>query len=224
MPRCHLTTARLLTIIATVALLTTRAQAQTSVLTQHNDNARTGANTGEIILTPSNVAGGNFGKIFTRTLDASVAGQVLYVPHLTVNGAVHNVIVAYTSNNSDNAPCSLYAFDADDPAQASPLWRHQFPNGARWTTAAPVIDVATNTVYALTKDTDDNGTTRLRAVDLLTGTERAGSPVTIAATVSGTGDGSTNGQVSFDTTHANGRPALLFACVVSKLKIGRAHV
>jgi hypothetical protein len=180
-----------------------------SVLTQHNDNARTGANLAETTLTPASVNSTSFGKLFTRTLDANVNGQVLYVPGLTINGGVHNVIYAYTSNNSNGSSCSIYAFDADDPNAAAPLWRHQLPNSAQWTTATPVIDPATHTLYALTKDTNDSGPTRLRAIDIITGNEKPGSPITIAASVPGIGDGNKSGVVSFDTTHANCRPGLL---------------
>ncbi len=180
-----------------------------AVPTQHNDNARTGANLQETILTPANVTTAKFGKLFTRNLDANVNGQVLYVPHVSINGAFHNVIYAYTSNNSNNSPCSLYAFDADDPAASAFLWRHQFTNSAQWTQCAPAIDIQNQIIYVLTKDNNDNGATRMRALSLTTGAELPGSPITVAASVPGTGDGSVNGVVSFDTSHANCRPGLL---------------
>jgi hypothetical protein len=185
------------------------AVAQVSVLTQHYDNLRTGANRSETTLTLSNVGVTTFGKLFTRSLDANVNGQVLYVPNLTIGGAVHNVIIASTSNNVNFSPSSLYAFDADDPAASQPLWRHQLPTSARWTTCTPVIDVANNTIYVLTKETNDAGLTKLHAMDLLTGNERPGSPVTIAATIVGKGDGSVNQKLSFNTRQANCRPGLL---------------
>jgi len=181
-----------------------------AILTQNNDNARTGANLQETQLTPTNVNAGQFGKLFTRTLDANVNGQVLYVPNLMIQGALHNVIICYTSNNVNKSPCSVFAFDADDPNASAALWRHILTNSAEWTTCTPAIDLATNTIYVLTKDTDDSGPTRLRALDLLTGNEKAGSPITVAASLPGTGDGNVNKVVSFDTTHANCRPGLLF--------------
>jgi hypothetical protein len=41
-----------------------------SVLTYHNDNARTGQNTNEIVLAPSNVNAGKFGKTFSQPVDS----------------------------------------------------------------------------------------------------------------------------------------------------------
>src|SRR3569833_2357392 len=148
-----------------LALLAAPGFAQTPVLTQHDDNARTGSYTNEVVLTPTNVAGGNIGKLFTSTLAADVNGQVLYVPNLTINSALHNVIIASTSNNSNGSLSSLYCFDADDPAQSAPLWRHTFTNSAQWTTCTPAIDISTNTVYVLTKDNNDSGATNLRAIN-----------------------------------------------------------
>lgn len=193
--------------------------AQTAVLTQHDDNTRSGSYTNEIVLNPTNVAGGNFGKVFTLSLDANVNGQPLYAPNLTINSAVHNAIIAYTSSNNNGSACSLWAFDADT---GSTLWQHQFTNSAEWTTCTPVIDPSTDTVYVVTKDTTDSGDTHLRAINLLTGVEKAGSPITISATVSGTGDGNNgNGTLSFDTGQENCRPALLF--VNGSVYIAFAH-
>ncbi len=190
------------------------ASAQVAVLTQNNDNARTGANRAETALTPAVVGGGRFGKLFTITgLDASVNGQALYVPGVLVKGALHNVLYAYTSNNADHSPCGLNAFDADTGA---PLWHDVLPNSATYTTATPAIDPAAGTMYVLTKtDNDDTGATYLHAFDITTGAEKTGSPVQIQASAPGTGDGSVNGVVSFDGPasngrfHANDRPGLL---------------
>ena len=58
--------------------------AQPSVLTWHNDNARTGQNLQETILTPANVNSASFGKLFTIGVDGKVDAQPLYVPHLPI--------------------------------------------------------------------------------------------------------------------------------------------
>ena len=92
------------------------AGSATGVLTQHNDNARTGANLGESTLTTSNVNAASFGKLFTRAVDGQLYAQPLYVPNLTINGGTHDVVFLATMHNT------VYAFDADDPAQSSPLW------------------------------------------------------------------------------------------------------
>src|SRR5437016_5571837 len=80
-------TSRLTMRLALFSLLCTpiaHAQVPPSVATQHNDNARTGANTAEVLLTPANVSVQKFGKLFTRNLDANVNGQVLYVPNVVI--------------------------------------------------------------------------------------------------------------------------------------------
>ena len=180
------------------------AFAQTAVLTQNNDNARSGANTAETILTPQNVKTATFGKLFTITgLNANVNGQVLYVPGVTIGGAKHNVVYAYTSNNTDNSPCGVYAYDGDTGTQ---LWKTILPNSATYTTATPVIDPATNTMYVLTKTGNDNtGLTYLHAFDIVTGADKPGSPIQVQASAPGTGDGSVGGVVYFDGDHGNGR-------------------
>jgi hypothetical protein len=47
------------------------------VLTQHNDNGRTGANTRETELTPANVNADQFGMLFRRAVDDQLYTQPL---------------------------------------------------------------------------------------------------------------------------------------------------
>jgi hypothetical protein len=84
-----------------------------SVLTYHNDIARTGQNLNETILTTANVGSANFGMLGSITVDGSVDAEPLYVGGMTISGGTHNVLFVVTENDS------VYAFDADTFAQ---LW------------------------------------------------------------------------------------------------------
>jgi hypothetical protein len=181
--------------------------AAAEVLTQHNDNARTGANLAETALTPATVNAASFGKLFTLSLNASVNGQVLYMSGLEIGGSRRNVVFAYTSNNVNSSPCGIFAFDADAPGE--PLWRRDLPPGAQYTTDTPAIDAATRTMYLVSKDKNDTGANWLHAIDVLTGAERAGSPVQIAGSVEGAGAGSVDGRIAFPASHGNCRPGVL---------------
>src|SRR6266850_1613104 len=92
-------------ILLTLALLLAQAKA-VNVSTQGYDLSRTGANTSETILTPTNVAT-SFGRFFTNRVDGQVYAQPLYAQNLSISGGVHNVAFVCTESNS------VYAFDAD---------------------------------------------------------------------------------------------------------------
>lgn len=202
------------------------------VITQHNDNARTGANLAETVLDTSNVTVSKFGMLFRRAVDDQIYAQPLYVPGVEIPGkGVHNVVYVATMNDS------IYAFDADDPAAAAPLWHVSFIDPANGVTpvtnvdvgfncglykdisgnigilSTPVIDEATGTLYAVAKTKENGGLQvyRLHALDITTGAERPGSPVVVQATVPGTGDGSDGTNITFDASIENQRTALTLA-------------
>src|SRR5881628_2099362 len=79
---------------------TAPVSAQVSVLTQHNDNARSGANLSETILNTTNVNVNQFGKLFTRAVDGYIYAQPLYVANVSIpNQGTHNVVYIATEHN-----------------------------------------------------------------------------------------------------------------------------
>ncbi|HEV2117525.1 MAG TPA: hypothetical protein VGR48_15945 [Terriglobales bacterium] len=175
-------------------------RAQVSVLTQHNDNARTGQNLQETTLNTSNVNVSNFGKLFSRAVDGYIYAQPLYVPSLTIGGKTRNVVFVATEHNS------VYAFDADDPNASAALWQvGPSTLGTPITnddicktagfgpcpyvdlqpevgiTSTPVIDNPPTTIYVVNRMKDSGGTNhfQLWALDLLTGAVKPPSPVEI---------------------------------------------
>src|ERR1700691_6655422 len=89
------------------ALSPRNARAQ-NILTYHCDNARDGANTNEVVLTPANVNTNDFFKLFTYTVDGEVYAQPLYMANVAIAGqGTHDVLFVATENDT------VYAFDAD---------------------------------------------------------------------------------------------------------------
>src|SRR5260221_14789498 len=67
--------------------------AQVRVLTQHNDNSRTGANLNEVTLNTSNVNVSTFGKLFSMPVDGFAFAQPLYMPNVKMpNSGTQNVL------------------------------------------------------------------------------------------------------------------------------------
>jgi hypothetical protein len=179
-----------------------------SVLTQHNNGERTGANLDEVTLTPSNVNVKQFGMLFRRTVDDQVYGQPLVAANVRVGSGSHDLVFVTTVNNS------VYAFDANDPYASEPFWHVNFGtppnaydgkygcsdmNGNMGIIGTPVIDAESGTLYVVAATRVGNGfMQRLHALDLATGADRAMSPVTITAP-------------GFDPLMENQRPGLLLS-------------
>ncbi len=93
--------------LLSVAVLTSvLLSAQVNVSTYHNDNWRTGQNTNETILTPSNVLNNSFGKLCSTPVDGQVYAQPLIVTNVPIGGQTYP-IVAYAVTQND----SVYAID-----------------------------------------------------------------------------------------------------------------
>ncbi len=200
---------RMTPVIAIVlALVAAPCSAQVDVLTNHNDNSRTGANLRERVLTPANVNGSRFGMLFKRVLDDQLYTQPLVATNITIDRGTHDVVYVTTVNNS------VYAFDANDPEATRPLWHVNFGapanlhsanfgcldiNGQMGIIGTPVIDKTRGALYVVALTRAGAGfTQRLHALDLATGADLPESPIVIKAP-------------QFDPLLQNQRPALLLA-------------
>jgi Chitobiase/beta-hexosaminidase C-terminal domain len=194
-------------------------QAQVNVTTYHNDNARTGQNSQETILTPSNVNSSQFGKLFTVPLDGWAYAQPLYLSNVNISGGTHNVLYEATEHDS------LYAIDADS---GTIYWQISLiPSGGTTVnsstdlgcgdlvpevgiTGTPVIDTSTGTIYVVAKSKVNGSIVQyLHAIDIVTSAEKFNGPVAIQASVPGTASDGNGTTVSFNPLSQNQRPALL---------------
>lgn len=189
----------------------TAVWSQVSIWTGQYDQMRSGANLTETTLTTSNVNPSQFGLLFTLAVDGYIYAQPLYVPQVIIAGVPHNVVFVATLNNS------IYAFDADTPSLSGALWHVNLGPAAPQTTlphcgilSTPVIQISSATMYVVALTAKDNLMSHsLHALDIATGKEKFGGPVVIKATVPGTGSGSNNGQIVFNSAVELQRPALL---------------
>ena len=164
------------------------------VFTWHNNVNRDGSNPKEYALTPALVNTATFGKLFSCTIDGAAHAQPLWVANVNINGAPHNVLYVATEHNT------IYAFDADTAPCVTLATRRLLGTNETWLSSSdvgtdditpdigivgtPVIDPATNTLYVVAKTKATSGTNyiqRLHALSLNDLTEKANSPVQIAA-------------------------------------------
>ena len=227
---------------ASVAVPTSSASATVAVtdlpgaFTYHNDLSRDGANTQEYALNSSNVTASTFGKLFACPVDGAVYTQPLWVPGVSINGAVHNVLYVATQHDS------VFAFDADScttlwqvnlldtlhggtPGEGPIVWQDVgscsgdiYPEVG--VTGTPVIDPSSGTIYLVSASEIPGSQSgncsrppgsyfhRLHALDITSGSEKFNAPVTVAAQVVGTGDGSSGGMVTFTSQMEHNRSGL----------------
>ena len=188
------------TAVTPTATATSTPAVLTDVLTYHNDNARTGQNLTEQTLTPANVTTsfGKFSKLFEDVVDGKVDAQPLIKTQVTIPTlGTHDVLYVATEHDT------VYAFDAD--SGGGPLWHVSVLGTGESSsddrgcsqvspeigiTSTPVIDPAAGphgTIYlvAMSKNTTSGAYfQRIHALDMTTGAEEFGGPVTVMATFS----------------------------------------
>jgi hypothetical protein len=192
----------------------------TDVVTYHNDTYRSGQNLAETILTTGNVNSTSFGKLAALPVDSVVDAEPLYLAGVAIPGkGTHNVVYVVTENDS------VYAFDADQYTllwQVSVLGAGESPSDTHscsqitptiGITATPVIDRQIGphgTMYlaAMSKN-GSNYFQRIHALDVATGQEQRGSPITVVAKFPGSGANSQAGYVTFDPYQYAERQGLL---------------
>ncbi|HZD75862.1 MAG TPA: Ig-like domain-containing protein, partial [Acidobacteriaceae bacterium] len=201
-----------------------------NVVTWHFDNNRSGLNANETSLSPGSVSSKTFGKLFSYLLDGYAYAEPLLMSNVTIKGATHNVVYVATEHDS------VYAFDADSYGSGTPLWQVSLLKSGEtpvsgsdilpWlgVTSTPVIDQGSNTIYVVSsqKSSASGSTYRLNALDITTGAQKFGGPVTIHASVAGTNSTSVNGTVSLPGSCIQ-RAALLLANGNVYLGFGNCH-
>jgi len=207
---------RLPAALSALALLAS-AHAQTDVLTQHNDNARTGWYKSETKLNPSTVNVHTFGRILSRSIDGRCMSQILAVANVPIpNIGTRSCIYVTTVKNT------VYCWDAINASATTPFWTRNFgPNvlsslvsgGVQpeiGIVGTPVIDKAANALYVVAY-TNVAGviTYHLHAIDIRTGADLPGSGLLIQGSVPGIGAGSVGGVVTFNPMKQLQRSALL---------------
>jgi hypothetical protein len=193
-----------------------------NVITQHNDNNRSGAALHETKLTPANVASPGFVKLFTRQVDGDIVGQPLFMKGANTSSGVKDVFIVTTSKNN------LYAFDANDLTPAptvAPLWSRNLCSSSQsgvctetysqvvGITSTPVIDASAQIMYVVANCTPvgspvvpdiNDGVIRIYAINIKDGSNNV-PPVDITAT-----DPTTPSAV-FDPHCQRNRPGLLLS-------------
>ncbi len=187
-----------------------------NVLTQHNDNSRSGGYLAETQLRPANVNATSFGRLYARSVDGNIFGQPLYIRKVNVPGVgMRNLVIVTTALNK------IYAFDADNTngaASTAPVWIRDlnrehcqslseaicFETKPPFVgiTSTAVIDADTHIMYFVARCSNDNGNYFVYAADVATGGDRMPRRLV-------TGAAQDNPSVTFDPHCHRNRPGLL---------------
>lgn len=203
------------------------------VLTQHNNNARTGVVLDETVLTTANVSQARFGRLWNLYVDGQVVAQPLYVSKLAIDTSSNtgaplvqgtfNAVVLATMHNT------VYVYDADNEnpgpdGRTKPLWARWLnvprPGGKdidMWSTndpewgilSTPVISPDRSTLYVVAWHGEGPGDFKfkLHALELKSG--RYLQPPAIIGVPSTDPSNPCRGQSLFNPCNHKQRPALL---------------
>jgi hypothetical protein len=202
-------------VLSTLTLFSASRAASQAITTYHVDNNRTGWNSHETVLTPTNVASSSFGLLENVAVDNQVNGQPLFVPAVTItvgnHQGVHDVVYVATESNT------IYAIDAEagtvllnpnfGTAANTPTGCKVSGNTTVGITSTPVIDLSSNTLYIVIDTQDPTGPAyRIHALDLGSLADKV--PPQLVAASQTLVNGST---FDFNATYEMQRPALLLA-------------
>lgn len=188
-----------------VASLALVATASADVVTNAGDALRTGWYPNEGSITPSLVSGPTWGQLWSAPVDGQVYAQPLLAPSGTL------IITTETDHVYGLNPATGVSEWSDDLAPNGP-WDPADVGCAdivplRGSTATPVIDTSTNTVYMTHKTYDDANHDHaewwMDALNVASGQERSGFPVQLS------GPADNDASLTFDTKNQDQRPGLL---------------
>ncbi len=215
------------------------------VLTQHYNNARTGAILDETTLGRDALGSGRFGKLWTLYADGQIVAQPLYVADLAIDtsgnpgaplvkGTFNSVIIATMHN-------TVYAYDADQEKKGPdghtvPLWatwlgqpRKSGKDIDMWSTndpewgilSTPVVSDDRKTLYVVAwHDDGDAGGIRykLHALDMASGAQR--QPAVVIGVSSTDASQPCRAQSVFNPCSQKQRAALLLSNGVLYIGLG----
>ena len=180
-----------------------------ALATYHYNDARTGGDPQEHVLTAAAVRQRSLRRLWTAGVEGDLYASPLVIPGVAVRGRPTTVVYAATEHDA------VYAFDAATGARlwgpvslGTPVPRASLPCGnidPVGITGTPVVDRASGTLFAVAQTITDGGRTRayrIAALSLDAGTMRPGWPVTIEPPPAG--------SVRFDAGPQQQRGALTF--------------
>jgi hypothetical protein len=193
--------AGILLAAAWTVLVSVGVQADIHVTQSRYDRGGTGANLQETVLNTGNVNPRQFGFLGSYPVDGDIYAQPLYVSGVDIPGrGSRNVLFIATMHDV------IYAYDADQTGEGSLLWQRDLRDPAAGIgpvpvaplasnrnirrfmgiESTPVIDTRTQTLYLVAR-TLERGTyvQRLHALELASGQDKTGSPVTIGGEYQG---------------------------------------